>query len=204
MDGWARFLCGLVAGMVLSVVILAPWGEKKSPDPLPSLPSEPQNVAVELLGVYPLANGAAVVLLSPQVSEEWREELADVEGKVLPIYIGMFEAQAIQREMDGLRPPRPMTHDLLRNTIGDLGCRVERVTVTEIKDGVYYAKISIVRADGTRAEIDARPSDSLALAARVGAPVYVAREVFDIGGEDPGKATALPVETEESRPDIFF
>jgi len=225
MSGWPRFLIGLLAGLLLGVIFVLSLirGEPGEPgkdatkadgrgrkarkarkvflaeSPTP-LPVDPETVRVKIIAALSMGGGEAMVLLAPQ---ETAEEGAEPEfaGKVLPIYIGIFEAIAIQRELDGKKARRPMTHDLLRNTIRDLGCRVERVTVTEIKGRVYHARISILRADGSRVEIDARPSDSMALATRVKVPIYVSRQVMEQAGKEPGK---LQPATEPPATEIFF
>ncbi len=95
----------------------------------------------------------------------------------LPIIIGQFEAQAIAFELEGMKPPRPLTHDLLRKLIETFGYSVERVTINELKDSTFYSKINFdVDSVG---EIDARPSDAIALALKFSAPIYVASKIMD-------------------------
>ena len=104
--------------------------------------------------------------------------LKDVEGDtVLPIWVGVFEANAIAMEIEKVSPPRPMTHDLLKNTIVGLGATIERVVVTELRNDTFYAAIWATR-DGEPVVIDARPSDAIALAMRTDAPIYVEEEVL--------------------------
>jgi len=104
--------------------------------------------------------------------------LKDVEGDtVLPIWVGVFEANAIALEIEKVSPPRPMTHDLLKNTIVGLGATIERVVVTELRNDTFYAAIWATR-DGEPVVIDARPSDAIALAMRTDAPIYVEEEVL--------------------------
>lgn len=106
--------------------------------------------------------------------------LAEVDGpRALPIVIGYSEAQAIDRFVKGDRLPRPMTHDLLRNLVEASGCTVDYVEVTELRDSTFYALIRLNRPDGSAAEVDARPSDAIALATAVDAPIYVADDVLD-------------------------
>jgi bifunctional DNase/RNase len=97
----------------------------------------------------------------------------------LTIVIGYNEVQAIDRFVKGVRPPRPLTHDLVRNLLEATGCTVERVAVTELRGGTYYALLRLKRPDGQVAEVDARPSDAIALAAAVTAPIFVAEEVLE-------------------------
>ena len=105
--------------------------------------------------------------------------LTEVGGdRELTIVIGYSEVQAIDRFVKNVRPPRPMTHELVSNLIEATGSRVERVDVTELRGGTYYAMIRLERPDGTLAEVDARPSDAIALATSLKAPIYVADEVL--------------------------
>jgi len=106
--------------------------------------------------------------------------LAEVGGaRSLTIVIGYSEANAIDRFVKEIRPARPMTHDLVRNVVEATGSKVERVEVTELRGGTYYALIRLVRPDGEVAEVDSRPSDAIALAAAVGAPIFVAEDVLE-------------------------
>ena len=105
--------------------------------------------------------------------------LRDEEGqRVLPIWVGIFEANAIALQIENIETPRPMTHDLLRNVIGDLRADVEKIVVSELKDNTFYAQIHI-RLDGEVVAVDARPSDAIALALRVRAPILVEETVID-------------------------
>ncbi len=107
--------------------------------------------------------------------------LRTVDGaRVLPIWIGHAEAQAILLPLQGKETPRPMTHDLLARVLGDLGATVERVEVVDLRDNTYFARICLRAADGPT-ELDARPSDALALALRCNASIYVADEVLARG-----------------------
>jgi bifunctional DNase/RNase len=96
---------------------------------------------------------------------------------VMPIWVGIFEANAIAIEIEKLSAPRPMTHDLTRNLIGYLNATLERVVITEIKDDTFYAALWL-RQDGQQVMVDARPSDAIALALRTDCPIYVAEEVM--------------------------
>ena len=95
----------------------------------------------------------------------------------LPIIIGQFEAQAIAFELEGMKPPRPLTHDLLRTLIETFGYRVESVTINELKDSTFYSKIKFDAEP--IGEIDARPSDAIALALKFSAPIYVSSAIMD-------------------------
>jgi bifunctional DNase/RNase len=100
-------------------------------------------------------------------------------GRHLPIMVGLFEAQAIARAMERVSMPRPMTHDLLADMIRNLGAEVEEVVVHTLRDGTYFGTIRLSRNPGGPLEIDSRPSDALALAIRVNAPIRVARHLLD-------------------------
>src|SRR6187549_3268770 len=105
--------------------------------------------------------------------------LKDKEGdRVLPIWVGVFEANAIALQIENISTPRPMTHDLLRNIIGDLDGQVDRVVVTDLKDNTFYAIIHLT-VRGERVAIDARPSDAIALALRTRSPILVEENVID-------------------------
>jgi bifunctional DNase/RNase len=96
---------------------------------------------------------------------------------VMPIWVGIFEANAIAVEIEKLSAPRPMTHDLVRNLIHNLNGRLERVVVTEIKDDTFFAKLWLRQGDEP-VLVDARPSDAIALALRFDCPIYVAEPVM--------------------------
>ena len=104
--------------------------------------------------------------------------LRDAHGSsILPIWVGIYEANAIALEIEKVQTPRPMTHDLLKNLLLGLECRVQRVVVNELKDDTFYALIWIER-DGQMMSVDSRPSDALALALRVDCPIFVDEEVL--------------------------
>jgi bifunctional DNase/RNase len=105
--------------------------------------------------------------------------LHDATGDAfLPIWIGVFEANAIALSIEGIQPPRPMTHDLLHTALGLLGAEVEKVTICDLKGSTFYAVISLRSPAGQHA-LDARPSDAIALALRAEAPIYADRSVLD-------------------------
>ncbi len=101
-------------------------------------------------------------------------------GGLLPIWIGPAEAQAILLQLKGITPPRPMTHDLLKNVIGGLKAKVVRVVITELKGGTFYARIQM-KSPGRSFSIDSRPSDAIALALRAGAPIFAKAKVLKEG-----------------------
>jgi len=112
--------------------------------------------------------------------------LKEVDGiRYLPIWVGATEATAIAFAQQGLTPPRPLTHDLMKNIIGDLGSKVESVQVTHLSDGVFYSKIMMEKG----IEVSARPSDAIALALRTGALIYATEDLFQAAGiEIPDQA----------------
>jgi bifunctional DNase/RNase len=104
--------------------------------------------------------------------------LRDVNAdRYLPIWIGPFEAEAIAMALQHMTPPRPMTHDLLKNVILELGAMVSHVLVTNLADNTFHSRI-VLDFSGRHMEIDSRPSDAMALATRCGVPIYVAEEVM--------------------------
>lgn len=100
------------------------------------------------------------------------------EAMALPIWIGQAEATAIAMELQGVKPPRPMTHDLLRSVLNELAINVVRVIVTEVKDSTYYAEVHLAN-NGTSLVVDSRPSDAIALALRAEAPIFVSDKVAE-------------------------
>ena len=105
--------------------------------------------------------------------------LRDKEGqKVLPIWVGIFEANAIALQIENIATPRPMTHDLLRNVIHDLNASVQKIVVCDLQDNTFFALIYL-GLNGDTVAIDARPSDAIALALRTRAPIFVEETVID-------------------------
>ena len=116
------------------------------------------------------------------------------DGKLLPIWIDVPEAKAIALELERVKVPRPLTHDLIRDILHTLQATLHRVTITEIRDSTYFA-VLLLRSKGQELQIDARPSDAIAVALRMKAPIYVATQVL-------AKAKALPpldIETKQSQ-----
>ena len=103
--------------------------------------------------------------------------------RLLPIWIGHYEALAIAMELSGVTSRRPLTHDLLKLVIGTMGGKVQKVEVTELKEQTFYAKIYI-EMNGSILKVDARPSDSIALALKTKVPLYVAEELFQLKRPD--------------------
>ncbi|MCU0627472.1 MAG: bifunctional nuclease family protein [Gemmatimonadaceae bacterium] len=129
-------------------------------------------VRVARLGVDSAANTYVLVLREAE------------GGRVLPIWIGQPEAEAIVVELQSVRRERPMTHDLLKHVITGLGATVRRVVITRVERGTYYADLHLEQRDGTLVTVDARPSDSIALALRTGATILAAEELLVELAED--------------------
>ncbi len=120
---------------------------------------------------------------SPATNNAYALILQELNGKRrLPIIIGAFEAQAIALEMEGVVPPRPMTHDLLKSLIDACGMFLKEVYINELKDGTFYAKLIF---NDSKLELDARPSDAIAIAVRFGAPIFVKSDIIDETGIIP-------------------
>jgi len=120
-------------------------------------------------------------------------------NKVLPIWIGHAEAWGIAMELSGVTSKRPMTYDLLKTVIESLQAQVERVEVTELKDQTFYARIHLT-CDGRSLEIDARPSDSIALALKTRAKIFVNEDLFHIREDDQSSETPpMPTDPESLR-----
>lgn len=136
-------------------------------------------VRMDLVSVGVVHDGGSIVMVLRAA------EMA----RLLVMEIGPLEGRAIAMESEGIRPPRPLTHDLLANAIAALGARLSQVVIKELKDSTYFADL-ILERDGHNIEVDARPSDAVALALRVGAPIYaaealVAQAGIDESGDDP-------------------
>ncbi len=124
------------------------------------------------------------VELSKIIIDEKRHDqvivLKEKEGeRFLPIVIGLPEATSIKMKISGFEPPRPLTHDLLKSVVDALGARLKFVVVDKLQFNTFHAKLVIEKPDGGECWVDARPSDSIALALRVGCPIYVEEEVLN-------------------------
>lgn len=148
---------------------------------------------MEILGLStsPSSGGAyALILNEPE------------GGRRLPIIIGTFEAQAIALELERIKPPRPMTHDLMRSVIQGFGSYVKSILINELRDGTFFAQV-ILDMDGQELELDSRPSDAIALAIRFDAPIFVSAAILDEAGivSDPQVAeTAAETQTVAAEP----
>ncbi|MFQ6105686.1 MAG: bifunctional nuclease family protein [Candidatus Hydrothermarchaeaceae archaeon] len=129
---------------------------------------------VKVTGVYMVnaKNGATPIVF-----------LENAESKILPIYIGASEAFSIQTALENLPYPRPLTHDLIISMLKRLESEINMIIIDELSEGIFFARI-IVEKNGEEYEFDARPSDSLALAIRSGAPVYVSNEIMKTASVD--------------------
>lgn len=116
--------------------------------------------------------------------------------RVLPIMIGNPEASSIHFALEGVRAPRPMTHDLFVLVLESLGVTLQRVVVTEVREHTYYAELFLQTPNGVKT-VSSRPSDALALAARTGADIFASEELLDAVGQDGAVAAALDAEGEE-------
>ena len=123
--------------------------------------------------------------------------LKDGDKRVLPIWIGAMEAMAISMAINKVPFPRPMTHDLLLNTVAGLGGTVTRVEVTDIEKGTFFAEIVVSQGDATR-RIDSRPSDAIALAVRAQCPILVSEKVIDEAGGPMQEDNQAVIRTEDS------
>jgi bifunctional DNase/RNase len=146
-------------------------------------------VQVDILGLSPTPapGGGGYALILKEIGGDRR----------LPIIIGSFEAQHIALELEGIKPPRPLTHDLIRNIIEQLGFSISYVYINELRDGTFFAKIKM--DVGSVDEIDSRPSDAIALALKFAVPIYVSEEVMSEVAFIPDKDS----EEEGTEGDIF-
>lgn len=135
-----------------------------------------------------MTTNSPVVILAPSTIE-----------KVLPIWIGHAEAWGIAMELSGVKPRRPMTYDLLRTVIRSMGGTVDRVEITELVEQTFYARIYL-QANGKTFEIDARPSDSIALALKANARIFVNEQLFHLSDEKKGAGESGAHETPDAPP----
>ena len=129
---------------------------------------EPMEIEVKIRALMMDPNSGTPIIILKDINSE----------TMLPIWVGAYEANAIALEIEKIAPPRPMTHDLLRNLIVELGLRVERVVVTSLRDNTFYAVIELTTDDGQPMQLDSRPSDAIALALRADCPIFVDTEVI--------------------------
>ena len=118
---------------------------------------------------------------------------------VLPIWVGSFEANAIALEIEKIAPQRPMTHDLLRNVIIECGLSATSVTITDLQENTFYARVDLTDRAGDPVMLDARPSDAIALALRMDCPIFVENHVIELSASGQDDA-AIPVDPETDPP----
>lgn len=125
---------------------------------------------------------------------------------ILPIWVGAFEANAIALEIEKIVPQRPMTHDLLRNLIAEIGYKVVRVIITDLRENTFYALIELSDNDGKIVTLDARPSDAIALALRSDCAIFAEQKVLDISSSSSRNEASIEGEippTKEDWPDLI-
>lgn len=150
-----------------------------------------EKIQVDILGLQTSpASGGAYALILKEVNGNRR----------LPIIIGAFEAQSIALEMEGIKPPRPLTHDLMKNLLETMGADLAEVIISELRDSTFYAKLMF-----DSQEVDARPSDAIALAVRFGSPIFVSDKVMEEAGflpeseEAEGADASAPAKGKEGK-----
>ncbi len=189
-----RHLC-----LLLIAAVVAACSCGRSPSTGASAPAglSPDDVKVQVSRVgFDNETGSHYVMLADET-----------QSRELPIMIGENEAQAIMFAMRGIKPERPFTHDLIRSIIGQTGNRVDRIEIADMRDEIYYATIYM---DGGRYSIDSRPSDAIALAMGMNAPIYVNNKLFGsapalglgASGKIPDTARALGLTVEQLTPDL--
>jgi uncharacterized protein len=141
-------------------------------------PADELRMEIKGLMLDPSSNVPIVIL---------RDEQSDV---FLPIWIGVFEANAIALRIEGVEPPRPMTHDLLLSSVRTLGAAIERIVISDLRESTFFAVIHL-DFSGKKMTLDARPSDAIALALRAEAPIFVLRSVLE-------KARAVEIDADAS------
>jgi bifunctional DNase/RNase len=123
--------------------------------------------------------------------------------RYLPIWIGSSEANAIAMRLQGLSAERPLTHDLIVTVLGALGARVSRVVVTHVTEGTFHARVYLENAGGDESEVDSRTSDAIAVAVRLGSPIYVDERVLDEAGVEPDASEDGEEGEDEERLAVF-
>jgi uncharacterized protein len=123
------------------------------------------------------------------------------DSAILPIWVGIYEANAIALEIEKISPQRPMTHDLIRNLIFQMGYQLKSVTVTDLKENTFFANILLVDGNGNDFVLDARPSDALAIALRLDCPIYVNEDVFKSSATRSMQDNGVEIEGESNDTD---
>jgi bifunctional DNase/RNase len=151
-------------------------------------------IEVKIRGLMMDPNSGTPIIILKDVNSE----------QMLPIWVGAYEANAIALEIEKIAPQRPMTHDLLRNLVVEMGAQVERVVVTELRDNTFFAVIEMRNNAGEFVTLDSRPSDAIALALRADCPIFVNEEVIHASrsvGE--GQEEEETASEEEEWPDVI-
>ncbi len=143
-------------------------------------------IEVRVNGIFITQTQASGIILKEQDGE-----------RTLPIVIGEYEAQSIALALENLTPPRPITHDLTVNMLHNLGVKIESVLISELRDNTYYAVIRLRNKDLEEIDIDARPSDAIALAVRLGTSIFVNDQVMQ-------EASYIPEEKEDQQKDYLY
>jgi bifunctional DNase/RNase len=143
-------------------------------------------VEVKIRGLMMDPNSGTPIIILKDINSE----------KLLPIWVGAYEANAIALEIEKIAPQRPMTHDLLRNLIAEMGAEVKRIVITELRDNTFFAVIEMVKNNGESIVLDSRPSDAIALALRVDSPIFVNVDIINASSVERGDEEA-EVENEE-------
>ncbi len=152
-------------------------------------------VPVRVLGLAVDGRMQPVVLLTPLVND-------DGPRTIVPIWVGDQEAASISVAVSGEEPPRPLSHDLMKRLLDTVGATIDRVDVTRIEEGTFYAALSVTTRDG-HVTLDCRPSDAIAIASRVGAPLFVAESVIEAAGVPEDEVETDGGEAEEDRVEEF-
>jgi len=130
--------------------------------------------------------------------------LKSKEGaKILPIWIGIFEANSIATVLENVQTPRPMTYDLMVNLIDSLSAKVDSIKIHTLQDNTYYASVVIIDRNGTKIEIDSRPSDAINVALRTESPIYVSEQLLEIDNEEKIDEEDIKEWLESLKPEDF-
>ncbi len=155
-----------------------------------------EKIQVDILALQPspTTGGGAFALILRELNGNRR----------LPIIIGAHEAQAIAIELESLKPPRPLTHDLVKSIIEALEATISEIVITELKDGTFYSKIYLETITGT-IEVDSRPSDAIAIAVRMGSPIFVENSImneasFEVEAEEEEKDPVSQIQSQTTQP----
>lgn len=150
-------------------------------------------IEVKIRGLMMDPNSGTPIIILKDVNSE----------QMLPIWVGAYEANAIALEIEKIAPQRPMTHDLLRNFIVEMGAQIERVVVSELRDNTFFAVIEMRNSVGELITLDARPSDAIALALRADCPIYVNEEVIQASRSTGDEQAAEGSLEEDEWPDVI-